>query len=60
MIAGFAMVAYPADYGTSGIKTFLVGHNGTVLQKDLGPDTPFLGRAMHAYDPDDTWKVTKD
>ena len=60
MIAGFAMVAYPADYGTSGIKTFLVGHNGTVLQKDLGPDTPFLGRAMHAYNPDDTWKVTKD
>lgn len=60
MIAGFAMVAFPADYGTSGIMTFLVSHDGTVLQKDLGPDTPFLGRAMHAYNPDDTWKETKD
>ncbi len=60
MIAGFAMAAFPADYGTSGIMTFLVSHNGTVLQKDLGPDTPFLGRAMHAYNPDDTWKETKD
>ena len=60
MIAGFAMVAFPADYGISGIMTFLVSHNGTVLQKDLGPETPLLGQAMHAYNPDNTWKETKD
>ena len=60
MIAGFAMVAFPADYRTSGIMTLLVSHNDTVLQKDLGPDTPFLGRAMHAYDPDATWQEVKD
>ncbi len=60
MIAGFAMVAFPADYGTSGIMTFLVSHNGTVLQKDLGPDTLFFGRAMHAYNPDNSWKEVKD
>jgi hypothetical protein len=60
MVAGFAMVAYPADYGTSGIMTFLVGPNGVVLQKDLGPDTAFLGRAMYAYDPDAKWKEVED
>jgi len=59
MIAGFAMVAYPADYGTSGIMTFLVSHNGTVYENDLGPDTPFLGAAMHEYNPDDMWKDVK-
>ncbi len=60
MIAGFAMVAFPADYGKSGIMTLLVGHNGTVFEEDLGPDTPFLGAAMHEYNPDDIWKEVKN
>jgi len=50
MIAGFALVAYPADYGSTGIMTFVVNHRGVVQQKDLGP---FPG--MDGYDPDDTW-----
>ena len=55
MIAGFALVAYPADYGNSGVMTFLVNHRGVVQQKDLGE---FPG--MDAYDPDDTWSEIED
>jgi hypothetical protein len=50
MIAGFALVAYPADYGNSGVMTFVVNHRGVIQQKDLGA---FDG--MERYDPDDTW-----
>ncbi len=50
MIAGFALVAYPARYGHSGVMTFVVNHRGVIQQKDLGP---FEG--MEAYDPDDSW-----
>jgi len=50
MILGFALVAFPADYGNSGVMTFLVNHRGVVQQKDIGA---FAG--MDAYDPDDTW-----
>jgi hypothetical protein len=60
MIAGFAMVAWPADYGTSGIMTFLVSHQGKVLQKDLGDDTGVLAAALQEYDPDDSWVETQD
>jgi len=55
MIAGFALVAYPADYGNTGIMTFVVNHRGVVQQKDLGPFT-----AMDAYDPDETWLEVED
>jgi len=54
MIAGFALVAYPADHGNTGIMTFVVNHRGVVRQKDLGPFT-----GMDAYDPDDTWTVVE-
>jgi hypothetical protein len=40
--------------------TLLVGHNGTVYEENLGPDTPFLGAAMHEYNPNDTWKEVKN
>jgi DUF2950 family protein len=60
MIAGFAMVAWPADYGTSGIMTFLVSHQGKVLQKDLGEDTDVLAAAIQEYDPDESWVETED
>lgn len=55
MIAGFALVAFPADYGNSGIMTFLVSHQGRIVQKDLGEDTPIITDAMQQYDPDASW-----
>jgi hypothetical protein len=56
MIGGFAMVAYPAEYGNSGIMTFIVNHDGVVYQKDLGKDTEKMAAAMKKFDPDRTWK----
>lgn len=56
MIGGFALVAWPAEYGNSGVMTFLVNHAGTVYQKDLGSRTEFLAKRMIVFDPDHTWK----
>ncbi len=56
MIAGFAMVAFPAEYGTSGIMTFIVNHYGTVYEKDLGPKTSQRAPAIREYNPDTTWR----
>jgi hypothetical protein len=56
MVAGFAVVAWPAVYRSSGIMTFVVNQNGIVYEKDLGSDTGKLVKAMKAYDPDKTWK----
>lgn len=56
MIGGFAAVAYPAQYGVSGVMTFIVNQDGVVHQKDLGPDTAKLAQAMKSYNPDNTWK----
>ena len=55
MIGGFALVAYPADYGNSGVTTFIVNHAGTVYQKDLGGDTEARAKSMTSFDPDKTW-----
>jgi Protein of unknown function (DUF2950) len=55
MIGGFALVAYPAQYGNSGIMTFMVNQDGTVFQKDLGPQSDKLARKIDAFDPDSTW-----
>ena len=52
MTAGFALIAYPAEYGNSGIMTFIVNHDGVVHEADLGPDTAKLASAITAYDPD--------
>ena len=56
MIGGFALLAYPAEYGNSGVMTFLVNHTGTVYQKDLGDYTMTLVKRMNWFDPDQTWK----
>ena len=56
MIAGFAMVAYPAEYGRSGVMTFIVSHNGKVYQKDLGKDSAAIGASMSTFDPGAGWK----
>jgi hypothetical protein len=55
MIGGFALIAYPAQYGNSGIMTFMVNHDGVVFQKDLGPDTAAFARKFDAFAPDQTW-----
>src|SRR6266481_795770 len=55
MTAGFAFVAYPVEYGSSGVMTFVVDKSGTIYEKDLGPNTTKLAQAMTAYDPDSTW-----
>ena len=55
MTAGFAFVAYPVEYRSSGVMTFIVDESGTIYEKDLGPDTTKLAQAMTVYDPDSTW-----
>jgi len=59
-IAGFVLVAFPAEYGQSGIMTFLVSHHGKVLQKDLGPKTRELAGQMKDFNPDGTWTEVKE
>jgi len=55
MTGGFAVLAYPAEYGDSGIMTFAINQNGTVLQKDLGKRTEEVASAMTEFNPDQTW-----
>jgi Protein of unknown function (DUF2950) len=56
MIGGFALVAYPAQYGNSGVMTFLVNHQGTIYEKDLGEQTAGIAAGMTAFNPDNTWQ----
>ena len=56
MIGGFAIVAYPATHGNSGVMTFIVNQDGIVYQKNLGAKTAEIAQAMKHYDPDKTWK----
>jgi hypothetical protein len=60
MIGGFALAAAPAQYRVTGVMTFIVGPDGVVYQKDLGPDTLKTFQSMDRYNPDKTWKVTED
>lgn len=56
MIAGFAMVAYPSDYGNNGVMTFIVSHNGKVYEKNLGKNTKAIGEKINSFNPDKSWK----
>jgi hypothetical protein len=56
MVGGFALVAYPASYGASGVKTFIVNHEGVVYEKDLGPKTAEKAKSMKDFNPDKTWE----
>jgi hypothetical protein len=56
LIGGFAVVAYPARYGASGVMTFIVNHDGIVYEKDLGPNTSAVAAKITAFNPDATWK----
>jgi hypothetical protein len=55
MIGGFALLAFPAEYGNSGIMTFMVNHDGTVYEKDLGPQTAKRARKIESFMPNQSW-----
>lgn len=59
MTGGFAYLAYPAKYGDTGIKTFLINQDGVVYEKDLGKDTANVAKAMTGFNPDSTWTALK-
>jgi hypothetical protein len=56
MIGGFALVAFPAQYGRSGVSTFAVSHDGVVYETNLGPRTSARAEQIKTFDPDSTWK----
>jgi hypothetical protein len=57
MSRGFALVAWPAKYGDTGVMTFMISHEGEIFQKDLGPNGAALARSVKAFDPDDSWTL---
>lgn len=59
MIAGFGLLAFPADYGSSGVMSFIVNHQGKIYQKDLGPRTAELAKAMQEYNPGPGWELVE-
>jgi hypothetical protein len=60
MIGGFALVAVPAEYRVTGVQTFIVNQDGTIYQKDLGPNSLQIAKQMDLYDPDKSWRPTDD
>ena len=60
IVGGFAFVAYPAEYGNSGVMTFVINQDGVLLQKDLGKSTAEIATAMNGFDPDKSWTVVLD
>jgi hypothetical protein len=56
MIGGFALIAWPAEYGVSGIRSYIVNHHGVVYERDLGPSTGSIARQMASFNPDKSWK----
>ncbi|RUM95774.1 DUF2950 domain-containing protein [Pseudaminobacter arsenicus] len=60
MIGGFALLAWPVTYEETGVSTFLVNHNGTVYQADLGPSTEATVKYIESFNPDEAWSVVND
>ena len=60
MIAGFALVAWPAEYGVTGVKTFVVNNYGVIYESDLGIETDAIATAMARFNPGKSWSITKD
>jgi hypothetical protein len=58
MIGGFALVAFPAEYRVTGVKSFMVSYDGVVYEKDMGPETVNIAQKMERYNPDKTWRAT--
>jgi Protein of unknown function (DUF2950) len=59
MTGGFAFIAYPAEYGNSGVMTFIINQDGVLLQKDLGKSTSDVAAAMTEFDPDSNWRIVE-
>jgi hypothetical protein len=59
MSRGFALIAWPADYGKTGVKSFMISHDGLVFEQDLGPQGDALARKMKSFDPDSAWTEVK-
>ncbi len=59
MIAGFALIAWPAEWGNTGVMTFIVNQQGKVYQKNLGPETFDIARDITRYSPNDTWTLVQ-
>jgi Protein of unknown function (DUF2950) len=55
IVSGFALVAWPAQYGISGVQTFVINHSGDAYARDLGPNTPHVARALRTFNPDHNW-----
>lgn len=60
MSRGFALIAWPARYGDSGVMSFMISHDGEVFEKDMGQDGDRLAKAMTTFDPDSSWQEVKD
>ena len=60
MIGGFALIATPSQYGVTGVKTFMVSHDGVVYEKDLGADTLEKAKKIERFNPDKTWDVVSE
>lgn len=60
MSRGFALIAWPAQYGESGLTSFMISHDGQIFEKDLGPAGERTAKAMKSFDPDDSWKLLTD
>lgn len=60
LVGGFGVIAYPAEYGNSGITTFITNHDGIVYQRDLGPDTEKIAESMTQFDPGPGWTKASD
>ena len=60
MVGGFAFVAYPAEYGNSGVMTFMMNQDGVLLQKDLGTRPPQTASAMNEFNPDASWSIVQE
>jgi hypothetical protein len=60
VVGGFALVAYPAEYGNSGVMTFIINQDGVLLQKDLGTTTTETATAMSEFDPDTSWSQVQE
>lgn len=56
MVSGFALLAWPINYGQTGVKSFIISHDGKVYEKDFGPNTPALVKRVKVFDPDKSWQ----
>jgi hypothetical protein len=60
MIGGFGIIAVPAEYGNSGIMTFMTNHEGVIFQNDLGPNSARIVAEMNSFDPGPSWKKVEE